>query len=62
MHYESFKKFCYETGVKKVKYNATLDKNTCEDCAEYDGNIYEFGKQPGLPRHPNCKCYFDIVE
>lgn len=61
-HIGAFERFCKETGVKKLKYNAILDRKTCSDCAEYDGNIYEFGKQPSLPRHPNCKCYFSVVE
>lgn len=61
-HIGAFERFCKETGVKKLKYNAVLDSKTCSDCAEYDGNIYEFGKQPSLPMHPSCRCYFDIVE
>ena len=61
-HNSAFERFCKETGVKKLKYNAVLDSKTCSDCAEYDGNIYEFGKQPSLPMHPICRCYFDIVE
>ena len=61
-HEGAFERFCKETGVKKLKYNAVLDSKTCSDCAEYDGNIYEFGKQPGSPLHPSCRCYFDIVE
>lgn len=59
---ESFLRFCKETGIKELKYNAILDANICEDCAEYNGNIYEFGKQPELPRHPLCRCYYDIVK
>ena len=61
-HIGAFERFCKETGVKKVIRNAILDNRTCTDCAEYDGNIYEFGKQPSLPMHPMCRCYFDIVE
>ena len=61
-HNEAFKRFCIETDVKKVKRNATLDNKTCTDCAEHDGEIYEFGKQPSIPQHPNCKCYFSVVE
>lgn len=61
-HIGAFERFCKETGVKKLKYNAVLDSKTCSDCADYDGNIYEFGKQPSLPMHPMCRCYFDIVE
>ena len=61
-HNEAFYKFCEETGVKKVKYNAVLDSRTCSDCADYNGNIYEFGKQPSLPQHPMCKCFYETYE
>ena len=61
-HNSAFERFCKETGVKKVKYNAILDMKACDDCKEYDGKVYEFGKQPNLPMHPNCKCYFSVVE
>jgi SPP1 gp7 family putative phage head morphogenesis protein len=59
---ESFKRLCSETGVKKVKYNATLDSKTCNDCAEFDGKVYDFGKEPGLPRHPMCRCFYEIAD
>lgn len=59
---ESFLKFCDETGVKKVKYNATLDSKTCNDCAQFDNNIYDYGKQPDLPRHPMCRCFYEIAD
>jgi SPP1 gp7 family putative phage head morphogenesis protein len=61
-HIGAFERFCKETGVKKLKYNAILDMKACDDCKEYDGKVYEFGKQPSLPLHPSCRCYFDIVE
>ena len=61
-HNEAFYKFCEETGVKKVKYNAVLDSRTCEDCSQYDGNIYDYDKKIELNRHPSCRCYFEIVE
>lgn len=60
VHNQSFLRFCKETGVDKLKYNATLDTKTCEDCAHYDGKIYDFGKEPGLPRHPMCRCFYEI--
>lgn len=61
-HSAAFDRFCKETGVKKIKYNAILDSKSCDDCRGYDGKIYEFGKHPQLPRHPCCRCYFDIVK
>ena len=58
----AFDKFCEETGVKKLKYNSILDSKTCNDCEEYNGKIYDFGKHPESPRHPSCRCFYDIVE
>ena len=61
-HIDAFEKFCEETGVEKLKYNAILDSKSCNDCRGYDGKVYEFGKHPRLPRHPCCRCYYDIEE
>ena len=61
-HSAAFNRFCRETGVKKVKYNAILDMKACDDCKEYDGKVYEFGKQPSLPMHPMCRCFYEIYE
>ena len=61
-HNEAFYKFCEETGVKKVKYNAVLDSRTCEDCSQYDGNIYDYDKKIELNRHPSCRCYYEVYE
>lgn len=61
-HSGAFERFCKETGVKKVKYNAVLDGKTCSDCSDYHEKIYEYGKQPDVPRHPCCRCFYEIVE
>lgn len=60
-HNESFRRFCYETGVKKVIRNAILDNKTCADCAEHDGEIYYTGNMPDVP-HPMCRCFYEIYE
>jgi hypothetical protein len=60
-HDESFKRFCKETNVKKIRYLATLER-TCSICMTDHERIYDLGEEPSLPRHPLCKCYFDIVE
>lgn len=60
-HAGAFDRFCRETGVKKVKYNARRC-NTCSECMSYDGKIFDFNKKPELPRHPMCQCYYDIAE
>jgi len=60
-HDEAFKRFCKETGVKKVRYLATLDR-TCSICMADHERIFDSGQEPDLPRHPLCKCFYDIVE
>lgn len=61
VHTSAFDRFCEETGVKKLKYNATFC-NTCDDCKCNDGKIFVFGKHIEIPKHPCCHCYYDIVE
>ncbi|NFS29011.1 phage head morphogenesis protein [Clostridium botulinum] len=58
---ESFKKFCNETDVKKLKYNATLC-NSCPNCMDDDGKIFDINNAPDLPKHPCCHCYYEIEE
>lgn len=53
---EAFKKFCKETGVKKVRRNEVLDRRTCSECAELDGKIYNLNDAPGVV-HPLCRGY-----
>ena len=59
---EAFIRFCEETGVKKLRYNATLDNRTCDDCKQYHDNVYDFGKEIELPRHPLCRCFYTIED
>lgn len=58
----SFDRFCMETGVKKVRYNATLDSKLCNDCAQYHDKVFDFNKKMDLPRHPLCRCFYTIEE
>lgn len=57
----AFDRFCKETGVKKVKYNATLE-NTCKICLNNHGEIFNLDSKPETPRHPNCKCFYEVYE
>lgn len=58
----AFDRFCKETGVKKVRYNATLDNILCDDCAQYHDKVFEFKEKIEVPRHPLCRCFYEIVE
>ncbi|APH21361.1 phage head morphogenesis protein [Clostridium botulinum] len=57
----AFDRFCIETGVKKVRYNATLC-NTCDKCMADHGKVFDFKDKKELPRHPICHCFYEIVE
>lgn len=59
---DSFKRFCNETGVKKVRRNAMLDNRTCNDCSSFNGKVYELRDAPDLPAHPLCRCFYEIVD
>ena len=59
-HSDAFDRFCKETGVKKVKYNATFC-NTCNNCMKDHGKVFKINDKPELPRHPMCRCYYNIV-
>lgn len=59
---DSFKRFCNETGVKKVRRNAVLDNRTCNDCSSFNGKVYELRDAPDLPVHPLCRCFYEIVD
>ncbi|MGJ8739812.1 minor capsid protein [Clostridium botulinum] len=58
----AFDRFCKETGVKKVRYNATLDNRSCSDCAQYHDKVFDFDNKIELPRHPLCRCFYTIED
>ncbi len=58
---EAFKKFCKETGVKRVRRNEVLDRRTCSECADLDGKIYDLSDAPGTV-HPLCRGFNTIEE
>jgi SPP1 gp7 family putative phage head morphogenesis protein len=58
---EAFKRFCKETGVKRVMRNEEIDSRTCEECAGVNENIYDLADAIG-GLHPLCRGYNTIVE
>ncbi len=58
---EAFKRFCKETGVKKVRRNEVLDRRTCEECAALDDKVYDLDEAPGVV-HPLCRGFNSIEE
>lgn len=58
----AFDRYCKETGVKKVRYNATLDSKLCTDCAQYHDKVFDVNDKLKTPRHPCCRCFYTIEE
>lgn len=42
----------------KLVYSAVLDDHVCEECAGFDGNVFNYNDPdiPSLPRHIHCRC------
>jgi SPP1 gp7 family putative phage head morphogenesis protein len=47
-------------GCTQQMYCATLEANTCSECAELDGKYYDIDddSKPDIPLHPNCRCLY----
>ncbi|KEI94439.1 hypothetical protein N496_20115 (plasmid) [Clostridium botulinum A2B3 87] len=58
---DAFKRFCKETGVKKVRRNETLDSRTCSTCANLHDKVYYLDEAPDIV-HPLCRGYNTIEE
>lgn len=50
-----------QNGIKKVMFDATLDKKTSKFCREHDGKVYKFGKHPKIPEETHVGCRSDVV-
>lgn len=53
-----------DTGIEELEYRCANggDHRTCGTCKADNGKRYERGKEPTLPRHPNCRCvYIPVV-
>lgn len=43
--------------VNQVIWDATLENNTCDECAALDGNTWDINESyPSTPLHPSCRC------
>jgi len=53
-------------GVSKYRFLSLEASNTCQDCSDLDGNVYDVeDAQEGVnlpPIHPNCQCWIEEVE
>ena len=60
LHDKVFKRYCKANGVTWIKWNAILDERVCDECASLHGKSYRVSTAPELPRHPNCRCFFEV--
>lgn len=53
-------------GVKQYRFLSLEAANSCPDCTDLDGNVYNVeDAQEGVnlpPMHPNCQCWIEEVE
>ena len=47
-----------DSGVDRVRFVTQRDGRVCPDCRSLDGNVYALGKQPTIPLHYNCRCFY----
>lgn len=45
--------------VPQVVWVSILDSDTCEDCEELDGQIFDIDDAPDPPEHWNCRCHLE---
>lgn len=55
-------KFYKEAQVKQLEFCAIIDSKTSRACRDYDGKIFDLGKEPTIPVHPHCRStYLPVI-
>jgi len=49
-------KFHDRVGVRKLEWMTMEDERVCPICGPLDGKVYDTGRFPSQPAHPNCRC------
>lgn len=64
MSYIAESKAMKEHDINKVEYWATIpSERTCSHCGKLHKKVFEHGKEPMLPTHPQCRCtYLPVIE
>lgn len=52
-----------EQHIEEVRYMAANrgDSRTCDLCKKDQGKKFKLGEEPSLPRHPNCRCWYNPI-
>jgi hypothetical protein len=49
-------KFHDRVGVRKLEWMTMEDERVCPICGPLDGKVFDTGRFPSQPAHPNCRC------
>ena len=49
-------KFHQQVGVEKLEWMTMEDERVCPVCGPLDGKVFDTGRFPQQPAHPNCRC------
>jgi len=49
-------KFHNQVGVRKLEWMTMEDERVCPICGPLDGKVFDTGRFPPQPAHPNCRC------
>ncbi|MFQ5574245.1 MAG: phage minor head protein [Terriglobia bacterium] len=49
-------KFHRQVGVQKLEWMTMEDERVCPICGPLDGKVFDTGRFPQQPAHPNCRC------
>ncbi len=49
-------KFHQQVGVEKLEWMTMEDERVCPVCGPLDGKVFDTGRFPPQPAHPNCRC------
>lgn len=55
---KAYNQFYKDYGVKKVQYISRLEHNTCNECRQLNGKIFNVGTEIELPKHVHCMCFY----
>ncbi len=55
-HNQGRLKFHQQVGVEKLEWMTMEDERVCPVCGPLDGRVFDTGRFPPQPAHPNCRC------
>ncbi len=61
---EDIENVVFKGGLSYYHYvwHSENGENTCDECRELDGQVFEMGEEVPERPHPNCRCTVEIVE